>query len=106
MDCACILPDHPPEMVHKRFLVPPSQVAEWLALVGDDDALPGVAGIGAKGAALPIVFLTGRGDIPMSVRALKQGAVDFLTKPVTQDALNAAVQSAIGKDREPEGRSG
>src|SRR5215468_9724484 len=40
-----------PEMVHKRFLVPPSQVAEWLALVGDDDALPGVAGIGAKGAA-------------------------------------------------------
>src|SRR5215468_2886889 len=40
-----------PEMVQKRFLVPPSQVAEWLALVGDDDALPGVAGIGAKGAA-------------------------------------------------------
>jgi DNA polymerase-1 len=40
-----------PEMVHKRFLVPPAQVAEWLALVGDDDALPGVAGIGAKGAA-------------------------------------------------------
>ena len=39
-----------PEMVHKRFLVPPAQVAEWLALVGDDDALPGVAGIGAKGA--------------------------------------------------------
>src|SRR4051812_3716039 len=40
-----------PEMVQKRFLVPPAQVAEWLALVGDDDALPGVAGIGAKGAA-------------------------------------------------------
>jgi len=40
-----------PEMVQKRFLVPASQVAEWLALVGDDDALPGVAGIGAKGAA-------------------------------------------------------
>ena len=40
-----------PEMVQKRFLVPPAQVAEWLALVGDDDALPGVAGLGAKGAA-------------------------------------------------------
>lgn len=39
-----------PEMVHKRFLVGPERVAEWLALVGDDDALPGVAGIGAKGA--------------------------------------------------------
>ena len=40
-----------PEMVQKRFLVPPERVAEWLALVGDDDAMPGVAGIGAKGAA-------------------------------------------------------
>jgi DNA polymerase I len=39
-----------PEMVQKRFLVPPAQAAEWLALVGDDDALPGIAGIGAKGA--------------------------------------------------------
>jgi DNA polymerase-1 len=39
-----------PEIVQKRFQVPPAKVAEWLALVGDDDALPGVAGIGAKGA--------------------------------------------------------
>ena len=39
-----------PEMVLKRFLVEPAKVAEWLALVGDDDALPGVDGIGAKGA--------------------------------------------------------
>jgi DNA polymerase I len=39
-----------PEIVHKRFTVPPGQVAEWLGLVGDDDALPGVKGIGAKGA--------------------------------------------------------
>ena len=38
------------EIVHKRFGVPPPQVAEWLALVGDDDALPGIAGLGAKGA--------------------------------------------------------
>jgi DNA polymerase I len=39
-----------PEIVQKRFQVPPAKVAEWLALVGDDDALPGVTGIGAKGA--------------------------------------------------------
>jgi DNA polymerase I len=39
-----------PEIVSKRFAVPPDKVAEWLALVGDDDALPGVTGIGAKGA--------------------------------------------------------
>ncbi|HWO21001.1 MAG TPA: DNA polymerase [Kofleriaceae bacterium] len=39
-----------PEMVQKRFQVPPAHAAEWLALVGDDDALPGIAGIGAKGA--------------------------------------------------------
>ncbi len=39
-----------PEIVQKRFTVPPAKVAEWLALVGDDDALPGVKGIGAKGA--------------------------------------------------------
>jgi DNA polymerase-1 len=39
-----------PEIVRKRFGVPAAQVAEWLALVGDDDALPGIAGIGAKGA--------------------------------------------------------
>lgn len=39
-----------PEIVHKRFGVGPARVAEWLALVGDDDAMPGIAGIGAKGA--------------------------------------------------------
>jgi DNA polymerase-1 len=55
-----------PEMVHKRFLVPPAQVAEWLALVGDDDALPGVAGIGAKGAA---GLLDGHGSIEAALAA-------------------------------------
>src|SRR5687768_13239891 len=41
-----------PEIVTKRFTVAPDKVAEWLALVGDDDAVPGVAGIGAKGATV------------------------------------------------------
>lgn len=44
---------------------------------------------------LPVIFLTGHGDIPMSVRAIKAGAVDFLTKPVTREKLMASVRSAI-----------
>lgn len=47
---------------------------------------------------LPIVFLSGHGDIPASVRAMKAGAVDFLTKPVRRDALLRAVESALGAD--------
>jgi FixJ family two-component response regulator len=44
---------------------------------------------------LPIIFLTGHGDIPMSVRAIKAGAMDFLTKPVTREKLMASVRLAI-----------
>jgi FixJ family two-component response regulator len=48
--------------------------------------------------ALPIVFVTGRGDIPMSVRAMQAGAVDFLTKPIQKQALLDAVSRALGRD--------
>jgi FixJ family two-component response regulator len=48
-----------------------------------------------EGHALPIVFLTGHGDIPMSVQAIKAGAADFLTKPVNSEALVSAVRAAI-----------
>lgn len=48
-----------------------------------------------RGGALPIIFLTGHGDIPTSVRAMKLGAADFLTKPVDDRALLAAVEQAI-----------
>ncbi len=51
-----------------------------------------------SGCERPIVFLTGRGDIPMSVRAMKAGAVNFLTKPVAADDLLAAVRTALEKD--------
>ncbi|MGZ8214573.1 MAG: response regulator transcription factor, partial [Methylosarcina sp.] len=44
-------------------------------------------GLAAKGNMLPVIFLTGNGDIPMSVQAMKQGAVDFLTKPVHEQDL-------------------
>jgi FixJ family two-component response regulator len=47
----------------------------------------------------PIVFVTGHGDIPSSVRAIQRGAVDFLTKPVSEGELIAAVRAAIDRDR-------
>ena len=47
---------------------------------------------------LPIIFLTGRGDIPSSVRAMKAGAVDFLTKPVERETLLSAIQRALERD--------
>lgn len=47
------------------------------------------------GLRLPIIFLTGHGDIPMGVQAMKSGAVDFLTKPVNDDTLLAAVRAAL-----------
>lgn len=48
-----------------------------------------------RGILLPVIFLTGHGDIPMSVRAIKSGALDFLTKPVTREKLLASVRSAL-----------
>ena len=53
-----------------------------------------------QGVTLPIVFLTGHGDIPMSVQAMKSGAVDFLTKPVKRAVLLRAVEAALARDRE------
>jgi FixJ family two-component response regulator len=70
-----------------------------------DIRLPGVSGLefqaqlGLTGASLPIVFMTGHGDIPMSVRAMKAGAVDFLTKPFRDQDMLDAVSAAIEMDR-------
>ena len=50
-------------------------------------------------SALAIIFITGNGDIPMSVRAIKAGAVDFLTKPVKDKELLAVIQTALEKSR-------
>jgi RNA polymerase sigma factor (sigma-70 family) len=52
-----------------------------------------------RNIALPIVFLTGHGDVPMSVRAMKAGAIEFLTKPFREQDLLDAVQAAIDRDR-------
>jgi RNA polymerase sigma factor (sigma-70 family) len=55
--------------------------------------------LAARGNELPVIFLTGHGDIPMSVRAMKQGAIDFLTKPVQAGDLIESVHHALDKDR-------
>ena len=55
--------------------------------------------LNARNIALPIVFLTGHGDIPMSVRAMKAGAIEFLTKPFREQDLLDAVQAALDRDR-------
>jgi FixJ family two-component response regulator len=71
-----------------------------------DVRMPGPSGLdvqaafGGRDDALPIIFLTGHGDIPMSVRAMKAGAVDFLTKPVERAALLGAVRTALARDAE------
>jgi FixJ family two-component response regulator len=70
-----------------------------------DVAMPALDGLELQqilakaGSLLPIIFLTGEGDIPKSVQAMKHGASDFLTKPVDDEDLLAAVRAAIAKDR-------
>jgi len=70
-----------------------------------DVRLPGVSGLDFQSelnktnAQIPIVFMTGHGDIPMSVRAMKGGAVDFLSKPFRDQDMLDAVQTALENDR-------
>ena len=68
-----------------------------------DVQMPGPSGLDLQdafiksGDSMPIVFLSGHGDIPTSVRAMKAGAVDFLTKPVAKKTLLTAVESALAR---------
>lgn len=70
-----------------------------------DVRMPGLDGMQLQkeltqsGIKIPIIFITGHGDIPMSVRAMKAGAVEFLTKPFRSRSLLEAIQSAIERDR-------
>ncbi|OAN57645.1 DNA-binding response regulator [Sphingomonas sp. TDK1] len=57
-----------------------------------------------RGWSIPIIFMTGHGDIPMSVQAMKQGAIDFLPKPFRDQDMIDAVAAAIGRAREHWGR--
>src|ERR1700726_1476180 len=70
-----------------------------------DVSLPGVNGLNLQreladaGIRIPIIFITGHGDIPMTVKAMKSGAVEFLTKPFEDQALLVAIQQALDRDR-------
>jgi FixJ family two-component response regulator len=71
-----------------------------------DVRLPGTSGLelqallGGRDAALPIIFISGHGDIPMSVRAIKAGALDFLPKPFGDEVFLNAVNEALARDRD------
>jgi RNA polymerase sigma factor (sigma-70 family) len=84
--------------LHKK----PSDAPSCLVL---DVRLPGLSGLdfqrelAARNIRIPIIFLTGHGDIPMSVRAMKAGAVEFLTKPFRDQDLLDAVGIALERDR-------
>ena len=70
-----------------------------------DIRLPGQSGLdlqtelGRSGEQMPIIFVTGHGDIPTTVRAMKAGAVEFLTKPYRRQTLVDAVRAAVDRDR-------
>src|SRR5229473_3536382 len=70
-----------------------------------DVRLPGVNGLDFQreladaGVRIPIIFITGHGDIPMTVKAMKSGAVEFLTKPFLDQTLLDAIQQALDRDR-------
>ena len=70
-----------------------------------DVRLPGPSGLdlqrqlGRSGHPIPVIFITGHGDIPMSVRAMKDGAVEFLTKPFRDQDLLDAIHQALDSDR-------
>ena len=85
--------------------------AEFLNFKRDDTAaclildlkMPGMSGLEVQSVlsaliSIPIIFITGRGDIPSTVQAMKGGAVDFLTKPVDEVVLLSAVEQALRKD--------
>ena len=71
-----------------------------------DVRLPGMSGLTFQqelvkaGVALPIIFLTGHGDVPMTARAMKAGAAEFLTKPFDEQVLLDAIHAAIERDRQ------
>jgi RNA polymerase sigma factor (sigma-70 family) len=76
-----------------------------------DVKIPGLSGpelqdrLAKLGSTLPIVFLTGHADVPTTVRAIKAGAEDFLTKPVAKDKLIDAIERAVARSRETRERS-
>ena len=98
----------------RDYAVSPFQCAESFLTQHDPDvhgcivldvAMPGLDGLALqqalaeRGNQMPVIFLTGHADVPMCARAMKRGAFDFLTKPVDESVLFAAVERALEKDQ-------
>ncbi|GLQ49981.1 response regulator transcription factor [Dyella flava] len=87
---------------HEFLARPPVDTPNCLVL---DVGLPDISGLDLQGLVagerrdMPIIFITGHGDIPMSVRAMKAGAVEFLTKPFDDEVLLEAIRHAIERSR-------
>jgi FixJ family two-component response regulator len=81
------------------------RVADGPSCLVLDVRLPGLSGLDFQrqladaGVQIPIIFITGHGDIPMTVKAMKSGAVEFLTKPFRDQELLDAIQQALERDR-------
>jgi FixJ family two-component response regulator len=82
-------------LAHPRALVPSCLVL--------DVTLPGLSGLELQSLIagdridMPIIFITGHADVPMTVKAMKAGAVEFLTKPIPEEVLLSAIESAIAR---------
>jgi len=87
----------------EEFLVHPRPRSPSCLLL--DVSLPDLNGlevqrrVGGERTEMPIIFITGHGDIPMTVRAMKAGAAEFLTKPFTDEVLLSAIRSALERSR-------
>jgi FixJ family two-component response regulator len=95
-------------MSAQEFLNRPREFAPSCLVL--DISLPGLNGlelqkrVAVERPDMPIVFITGHGDIPMTVQAMKGGAVEFLTKPLGDEALLGAIRSAIERSKSLAGR--
>ena len=87
----------------KEFLDRPRVLVPSCVIL--DVSLPGLNGlevqkrVAVERTEMPIIFITGHGDVPMSVEAMKAGAVEFLTKPFSKDVLVSAVRNALDRSR-------
>jgi FixJ family two-component response regulator len=87
----------------QEFLARPRDLVPSCLIL--DVSLPGLNGldlqkrVAAERSDMPIIFITGYGDVPMTVRAMKAGAVEFLTKPFREDVLLSAIRQAIERSR-------
>jgi len=91
----------------REFLLQPRTLCPSCLVL--DVALPDLNGldlqqrIAGEGAEIPIIFITGYGDVPMTVRAMKAGAIEFLTKPFSDEVLLEAIRSALSRSQAAQG---